>query len=296
MTSSPTGNRFPRFDFLDAEFDRLTAEAERSEAAGHRRFVGIGIAAVATVSAVVAAVTLIGAGGDQPLGISPAQAALHRFADDAVANSEGLTAEAGQFLYQRQNTDTNLDFSFDPQGGDLVATSGPGGRETVETWIDQNGNGLSRNEGLTRDFSNGPASFGGQLDLTYDQVLDLPRDPAVLLARLQDLESDASGGIVGTIGTLLDTPLPPDLQSALLDAAALVPEADLVGDIDAPSGETLTAISFDVSGGNGVRYELLFDPLSGSYRGHAIVSADGQRFYGSLILERGVVDQAGSRP
>lgn len=301
MTQSSRPNQFPRFDFLEAEFERLTAEADRAAATkAHRRLVGFSAVSVATVVAAVASLVLIGPGGEGSLGPPPAQAALQRFADDA-ANDDSLTARAGQFLYQRQLTQSDLDPTFHPESGGPVPVPDDGSQLTIETWIDNEGNGsvVTRHGAklLEGQFGGGgPASFGGQLNLSYEQVLNLPRDPAALLSHLRELEARTSGGVIGALGTLLATPLPLDLQAALLDAAALVPGAELEEEIKAPNGQNLTAVSYEIGSDAAMKYELLFNPTSGSYRGHSIAFADGRRFYGSLILERGVVDEVGTRP
>lgn len=301
----PQQTGFPRLEYLEAEFDRLLAEEAR-QAAGHRRrnlfaFAGV---SVATAMAAAALLTFVSPGGGGSLGVPSAQAALHQFADDA--EDSGLTAGPGQLLYQRKLTDALRGFDFDPTSGELRATPDPESppeKYISESWLNTKGDGTfsvreqSGKPVMTGEFGGaGAGALGGPLKLTYEEVLDLPRDPEELLRRIEGVEGQTSGGAVGTIANLLDTPLPPDLQSALLDAAALIPGAELVEGIKAPSGETLTAISYATGNDLDVRYELLFDPASGSYKGHSIVLADGQRFYGSLILQRGVVDAPGETP
>lgn len=304
MTHDSQQSEFPRLAFLEAEFDRLLRdEARGAESPAWSRLLPVAALAAAVLAGIaVALIALVGPGGDGSLGATSAQAALREYAD--TAESTDLTIGPGELLYQRKLTETALGLDLDPRTGELSAMP-PAGEPDIyitESWTNGKGDGTIRTSEngrpvLEGEFdSAGEAAFGGPLRLTYEEMLALPRDPEKLLAEIRSLESETDGGVVGTIAVLLDTPLPPDLQSALLDAAALLPGATLVEDVKAPNDESLTAISYDVGGRAGVNYELLFDPVSGAYKGHSLLLADGRRLFGSLILQRAVVDEPGFTP
>lgn len=304
MTLEADLKDLPRFQFLDAEFERLSRQA--AEPRPPRRWVirvALAGAALALVVAVVAA--LVDGSSKSGLGPSEAQAALHRLADTA-ASDQDLIAGPGQYLYQRALTDSIPGEVFREGDGAIVSTGEPVSA-TSERWLSTDGRGsfvVSSNGKRSEEGSfgiegvvGGPDTdnFGGSLKLTYEQLLDLPRDPTLLFERVKELERREGGGLVGAFASLLETPVPADLQSALLDAAALLPGASLEEGVETPNGDTLSAVSYDQAP-LGATYELLFDPESDTYRGHALVLADGQRFFGSLILERGVVSSDGEVP
>lgn len=295
MTTS-RDDRYPTLIRLEQELSRLAHEASEVAAPRRRWVFGVSVAAFAAAAALVL-VALLGSTSDNLLGASPAQAEIRQLAERVNANGDDMTLSSGDYLYQREFHST----------GDLaaeLATGAPAYDDgvSIERWTNRDGSTWTSIDGSPRTMkpsSSGTFGPGGEFGVTeplsYEQVLALPRQPEVLYTRLKELAgatAEENARIAAPLAGLLDKPLPLDLQSALLDAAALAPDAVVTEGVVVPHGEPVTAISF---GGQGISWELLFDPSDGAYRGRAVVLPDGHRFFGSLILDREVVASLGDR-
>jgi len=305
MKTKDEETNFPTLETLGAELHRL-AIAEvgpGARTARRRNLVRIGAATTGAVAISVGAALLLTSGDKQPLGATPAQAELQRLADQVAVDGQDLTLGDGQFLYER-SFGSGGGIIEDPDGGYMIPPSSYSER-TLEKWTDRSGqswviedkgDGPETQAPVEFHDASGPAFAEG---MSYDEVLALPRDPQLLYEQAQDGMDGDFGELASRdaafnyFGAILSEPLPLDLQSALIDAAALAPGTKLVGDITTPIGTTVTAVSYD--NGNGVAWELLFDPDTGEYAGRTIV-LNGKRYYDGLILKRGVVDAVGQTP
>lgn len=285
-------------DQLGAEFAKAESRvsaADVAPAAGRRKVLLLVPAAVLLL-AVVAALMLLGPSGTGSVGPTTAQAALNELADKVDSQGEALLLEGHQVLYQRE-FGSGGQINDEPAG--IYIAPGTYIERIAEQWTDRKsrrwytvdeGHGAYSNLRMT-PAQDSFAFLDGRL--TYQETISLPRDPDELYARLSAAKKDPRRQI-STLQTLLDHPLPTDLQGALIKAAAEIPGVRLVGDVVTPFGDVVTAVSYPV--GRGVKWELLFDPESGSYRGRTIVLPDGARLYESLILERAVVSAPGDLP
>lgn len=296
MTEQPD---FPTKERLGREFQRrLRAE----EVATHRRRPFLVLApVVALLFAFVAAVLLIGpGGGSDSIGPSSAEAALSDIADKVDASGDSLTLSGSDLLFQREFGTGGEFYSASYPPEKFHIEPGTYSEFIVEKWIDRDGNSWNR-------FTAGPeaspqikkstvqqGSFA-MLDgpLTYEETISLLRDPDELYRRLSDGGRD-SRAMLSRITDLMSLPLPTDLQAALTETAARIPGASLTGDVDTPYGDMLTAISYPT--GQGFKWELLFDPVSGEYRGRTSVLPSGVRLFFSLIFDRTVVPALGDAP
>ncbi|MFN8149622.1 MAG: hypothetical protein U0R24_00650 [Solirubrobacterales bacterium] len=296
MTHEPV-DPFPTLLLLGREFDQLSVRSDPARGrVSSRRFV-VAVAAASLIALVVLSVSLAGPRGDAPLSVSEAQAKIDLLADHVGQDGDDLVLSPGQLLYQEEfRSPTGL--VADLKGN---VASAPVGGTTIQRWISRDGTTWSRDAGdgsgtpvkdRQGDGDFGPGEqFGLVGSLSYDDVLALPRSPDELASRLRELTPSGSSGLTAPLAGLLDLPLPLDLQAALLHAAAQVPSAQVEDHIKTPAGGEVTAIYF--GGANGIRWELLFDPDTGSYRGRAVVLPSGHRYFASLILTRGVVNELG---
>jgi len=171
-------------------------------------------------------------------------------------------------------------------------------------------------EGRTRpvDGRNGPTRkppfFDGAHQVTYAQLLQLPRDPQALYRHLHDIavECDCGHGVDSETfviaGDLLrDTPLPTDLRAALLRAVALIPGIKLIHHERDVAGRPGVAVAYDDN--DGERSALIFDSRSYELLGENIRSLkrlpyvdakQGALIGGSADLESAIVGSFSERP
>lgn len=283
----------PTLDFLDREFERLARHEAGRRTTHRRRLLALGLSSAVVAAASFIAVNLPASPGS--VAVPPAQASVLDLAEALETNEEDLALRGGDHLYKQV-------FRSEGDIADAMGASGAqdvGGR-VYETWTDTRGTIWAATLGQKPNTFPGPGSigrsagWGSTRSLSFRQIMDLPRDPKELLQRLQQLSSDATPA--GPLSELLDRALPIEMQVALLRAAAVANGVQVTSGIDTPAG-VVDALSFGGSDGAlGTRWELLLDPVTGSYLGRAISLPNGTRFFASLTLESGVVDELGARP
>jgi hypothetical protein len=140
--------------------------------------------------------------------------------------------------------------------------------------------------------------FDGNDRLSYQDLLDLPRDPGALHERLRAAAVACECGhsveqetfvIVGDM--LRDTPIPGDLRAALLRAAAEIPGIHRIDRIRDVAGRVGTGVAIDSAG---TRDVLIFDRDSYDLLGEGEFAlkraADpGRLMSGSAVMESGIV-------
>ncbi len=178
-----------------------------------------------------------------------------------------------------------------------------------EVWkaVDGNRVGLLRREGeedVPLDES----------DLTYRRLQTLPTDAEAMLEWLygqqehMDEERDThQDAYVLVADLLLESLVPPDVAAALYGAAALIPGVTVVPDAQDLAGRQGIAVSRVSSYNPDRSEELIFDEESFELLGERSVAltdldfedgsvAEGEALHASAVLERAVVDEAGTRP
>jgi hypothetical protein len=151
--------------------------------------------------------------------------------------------------------------------------------------------------------------YDGSEHVSYQQLLDLPRDPKELHARLRATAVACECGpsvrretfvIVGDL--LRDTPIPGELRAALLRAAALIPGIERVERIRDAAGRMGTGVALD-SGGR--RSVLIFDRESHQLLGESdfvlrrndyVDAGPGELVSGSAVMESGIVSSPTAVP
>jgi hypothetical protein len=135
--------------------------------------------------------------------------------------------------------------------------------------------------------ASGGSFYLGAKEMSYDDLLDLPRDPHALFERLHDasVECECGNGVdqetFVIAGDLLrDTPLPVDLRAAILRATAYIPGIKLVSDVRDVSGRPGEGVAFNGVGGESV---LVFDRET-----HALLG-ENEDGGGSADLESAIV-------
>jgi hypothetical protein len=181
----------------------------------------VAIAACVAAAATAAALVIPGE-RDARLGTPDASAAAATLRIAAKSQKGGLSRplRPGEFFYVRTKTAWGIDQ--------------PGVRES---WVAIDGTRRWRDRG--EDHRVGPSKDGafyiGNESMTYAQLLDLPRGPELLHARLRQAAVDCECGhsvdhetfvIVGDL--LRENPIPADLEAALLRSAALIPGIKLI--------------------------------------------------------------------
>jgi len=142
---------------------------------------------------------------------------------------------------------------------------------TREIWQAHYGSGVLDDNGVGSVSVLGNAQFiVGLKTLTWDQLYQLPTDPAKLKAVLvadDKGESDyggASGTLFSDIGDLLtESPASPALRQALYDVAATIPGVTIKDDYTDRLGRTGTAVSFGGNDSTGLPM-LVIDPSNGA--------------------------------
>jgi hypothetical protein len=144
--------------------------------------------------------------------------------------------------------------------------------------------------------------YDGSEQVSYRELLDLPRSPSALHARLRASADACDCGhsveqetfvIVGDL--LRDTPIPGDLRAALLRAAAHIPGIERIERVRDVAGRMGTGVAID---SGGTRSVLIFDRRSYDLLGESEFALEGAEFAdaepgelvsGSAVMESGVV-------
>jgi hypothetical protein len=144
--------------------------------------------------------------------------------------------------------------------------------------------------------------YDGSKQVSYRELLDLPRRPAALHAHLRATADACDCGqsveqetfvIVGDL--LRDTPIPGDLRAALLRAAAHIPGIERIERVRDVAGRPGTGVAID---SEGTRSVLIFDPQSYALLGESEFALEGAEFAdaepgelvsGSAIMKSGIV-------
>ncbi|MFI2104834.1 CU044_5270 family protein [Isoptericola sp. NPDC019693] len=143
----------------------------------------------------------------------------------------------------------------------------------------------------------GPPVFGGNPQFTWDELDELPTEPAALTEQLTagmpasdhgyewDLWSQA-------VSLLQGSPAGPELRRALWQILAGIPDVELIGHTPDSTGRDATAVRADFSDrGLGIA-ELLLDPVSGALLETRLMDNDGTVMLGTTVLEQGPRDSA----
>lgn len=150
----------------------------------------------------------------------------------------------------------------------------------------------------------------GWLPASYQDLVELPTDPARLLAALTQRTRTHPGGLVtgskrppgrtqvlfGTIGYLLEHyPLPPQLRAGLYQVLARLDGVKLVGNVTDLAGRPAVAVTIHVDQLLQERNELLLEPATGRLLGTRSVltrTVPGWRLPAGTVLEERVFLQA----
>lgn len=140
---------------------------------------------------------------------------------------------------------------------------------TREMWVSHyaaNGSGeLEDTAGAASAMGLASFSVGDTKTLTWDQLYQLPTNPAQLKATLEAYDQGDSQGPSAAlwgdiIGLLTESPASPALRQALYEVAATIPGATVKGNFTDRLGRTGTAISL---GDDSVPTTLVIDPANG---------------------------------
>jgi hypothetical protein len=144
--------------------------------------------------------------------------------------------------------------------------------------------------------------YDGSKQVSYEDLLALPRAPRALHARLRATADSCDCGqsleqetfvIVGDL--LRDTPIPGRLRAALLRAAAFIPGIERVERLRDVAGRMGTGVAID---SGGTRSVLIFDRESYDLLGESEFALEGAEFAdaeagelvsGSAVMESGIV-------
>lgn len=143
----------------------------------------------------------------------------------------------------------------------------------------------------------GPPPFGDAVQLTWDEVRELPADPDAL-ARELDARTPASGRghdqdrWSAVVGLLLGSPASPTQRRALWEVLARVPGVDLLGTTTDAAGREGTAVEADFTDQGWYRVVLVLDPVDGRLLETRHLEPDGTPAFRTTLLEQGYRDQA----
>ena len=290
---------------LDADLllERILADRQADPVHGGRRRLALGGALVAAIA--TAAVVLLPSGGEDPFTPPDASATLRKLSVLAGARERSEPPlKQGQYFYRRT------------QGFGSVG----------EVWVTSKGTGAFTSSqienGRIQPIRGGNAApiYLGREELTYDEMLDLPRDPGKLLAatkratfndaQLAAFDGDLADAqdLFRTIESfLVETPAPADLRAAFYGALARVDYVHLLGSTRTAFGRPGVAIGVWFNGGPDTdevvtasdgtvlneRDDLIFDRRTGALIGTRIVLNGEEQ---PLAIQTGVVDAIGDRP
>jgi hypothetical protein len=144
--------------------------------------------------------------------------------------------------------------------------------------------------------------YDGAEQVSYRQLLALPREPGALHARLRAIADSCDCGqsleqetfvIVGDL--MRDTPIPGDLRAALLRAAARIPGIERIERVRDVAGRMGTGVAID---SGGTRSVLIFDSETYDLLGESEFALEGAEFAdarpgelvsGSAVMQSGIV-------
>ncbi|MGP3969392.1 CU044_5270 family protein [Streptomyces sp. 6N223] len=140
---------------------------------------------------------------------------------------------------------------------------------------------------------------------SYDWLAQLPTEPGALLDWLYE-ETEGQGnnpedGVFQAVTEMItESVMPPDLAAAIYEAAAGIPDVELVDEaVDAAGREGIAIARTE----RGQRTELIFDAETYEYLGHRSVLVrdqsgleEGTVMGSSAVLQRAVVEELGERP
>lgn len=259
--------------------------ARRSRRPWPSRPIPVAVAAAVAVS-IAALVLAAGRGG---LGERDALAAQTLQRAAVAAEADGLRApRPGEYVYMR-----------------VLERYEGGLSRTTESWIAPGGDWRVRwrwASGKVEDRSWGrvrPIQFGATA-LTYRQLLEMPTNPAALLARVEkearrnpDVHV-SSGSFTIVSDVLRRAPLPAELQAAFFRAAARIPGIAYIAEARDIAGREGVGVSLKEPGRTEV---LVFDSDSGRLLGsHQAAGAQGRVVNGTASFETGIVSSARDRP
>jgi hypothetical protein len=147
--------------------------------------------------------------------------------------------------------------------------------------------------------------YDGSRQLSYRELLDLPREPAALHARLRAAAAACECGqsvrhqtFMTAVGLLYATPIPGDLRAALLRAAALIPGIERIERIRDVAGRVGTGVTVE---SDVQRRVLVFDRETYEVLGEGEFPARRgggapRLLSGSAIMASGIVDSPNARP
>jgi hypothetical protein len=291
------------------------------------------VAIAACLAAAATAIALVVPGEREGrLGAPDASAAATTLRLAASSQKGGLTRplRPGEFFYVR--TKTAWGMGGDTDGGYTVIQ--PGVRES---WMAIDGTRRWRTRPVGRmqfpgprdrarweaagspaalgrsDYRVGPPRKGpfylGVQPMTYEELLDLPRDAESLYRRLRAAAVECDCGhsvdnetfvIVGDL--MRENPIPADLEAALLRAAALIPGIKLIEKESDVAGRPGVGVAVDYAGHRSVlvfdrdSYELLGENERLLERNNYVDGDPGELIGGSAVLESGVVDSMTALP
>ena len=154
----------------------------------------------------------------------------------------------------------------------------------------------------------GPFYLAAQ-QMTYAELLDLPRDAESLYQRLRAGAVECQCGhsvdhetfvIVGDL--MRENPIPVDLEAALLRAAALIPGIKLIARERDVAGRVGVGVAVEYAGHRSVlifdreTYELLGENERLLERKNYVDGDPGELISGSAVIESGVVDSMTALP
>jgi hypothetical protein len=195
-------------------------------------------------------------------------------------------------LRERRGVISSLPRPVPPADSDAAAMYGKGvGRATHRP--------KPGSEGARKPFHD------GSRQLSYRELLDLPREPAALHARLRAAAVACKCGqsvrhqtFMTAVGLLYATPIPGDLRAALLRAAALIPGIERIERIRDVAGRVGTGVTVE---SDVQRRVLVFDRETYELLGEGELPARGgggapRLLSGSAIMASGIVDSTNARP
>lgn len=263
-------------------------------------------ATVALAAAVAVAVAVLPAPGPEPfttpalLTYTPTEmgndpmSVLDQLAERAAAQPP--SGEAGRFAYVRTRG-----WYFDVVVTDAGATARVNPTER-EQWTAADGEGRIE-ETRSGERTRTSGRYGGR---ELSSVQPLPTDPAALAAAIRPVDDQPAAWMDAVASELLRRPVPPAVQSALLQVLARqrgLAVAGKVTDRAGRAGVALSAVSRD--GGQTTKHILILDPATGAPLAQERVQLTGDlrtfvelpatESY-TLWLDTGWVDSVDERP
>lgn len=259
------------------EIEQVVARGGQLQRRHRRRMAG---AAVAFTVVAALVVPVVAVRGHEPT--SSAAAFLRTVAHNA-ATTPAPDASHAPYWYSQSRVD---------YGGNVY---------TRRVWLGHHKPGrLIQPDGVIGETSLDPATFHiGARTVTWDQLLDLPRDTDALYrlirADVQGAGNDTSSEMFVAVGDLLrESPAPPDLRQALYLVAAKIPGITVTHQLRDATGRAGTGISRTDSGGSTVTY--LIDQGTGALLEERDVNSDGKIGLRITYMSSGVANSTTDTP